>query len=146
MKNRILWFAVAAAVIAAALFLARRPATPAPTGAAGRPPPAMPARTVAPKPGSAATTLPGPAGQVRPATTPAAAAPPAAQRKPGYPAPVVPIQDGATIDFSIGTPVVRSGGADTEALERSLQEMAKATKNVTFPPAQKATAEPAPKK
>lgn len=45
----------------------------------------------------------------------------------------VPIQDQATIDFSIGAPVIRSGGADTEALERALKQMAEATKDVQFP-------------
>jgi hypothetical protein len=46
----------------------------------------------------------------------------------------IPIQHGATIDFSLGGPVVRSGGADDAALEKALKEMAEATKDVTFPP------------
>lgn len=45
----------------------------------------------------------------------------------------VPIQDGATIDFSIGAPVVRSQGDDKAALEKALKEMADATKDVQFP-------------
>lgn len=49
----------------------------------------------------------------------------------------VPIQDKATIDFSIGAPVVRSGGADTEAMERALKQMAEATKDIKFSPAEK---------
>lgn len=49
---------------------------------------------------------------------------------------VIPIQDGATIDYSIGAPVVRSGGKDTEALDRALREMEEATRTMTFPPAQ----------
>ena len=60
--------------------------------------------------------------------------------------PEVPIQDGATIDFSIGAPVVRSGGPDTEALDRALKEMADATKNVTFPPPPPKGAASPPKK
>ena len=46
---------------------------------------------------------------------------------------VVPIQDGATIDFSYGAPMVKRQGKDQEALDRALKEMAEATKNVTFP-------------
>ena len=49
----------------------------------------------------------------------------------------VPIQDTATIDFSIGAPVVRSGGKDQEALDKALKEMAEATKDVSFPPTKK---------
>jgi hypothetical protein len=49
----------------------------------------------------------------------------------------VPIQDQATIDFSIGAPVVRSGGADTEALERALKQMEEATKDLQFVPKKK---------
>ena len=50
----------------------------------------------------------------------------------------VPIQDGATIDFSIGAPVVRSQGDDKAALEKALKEMAEATKDTQFsPPAEK---------
>lgn len=45
----------------------------------------------------------------------------------------VPIQNGATIDFSIGAPIVRSQGDDQAALDRALKEMADATKDVTFP-------------
>ena len=47
--------------------------------------------------------------------------------------PEVPIQDNATIDFSLGSPQVRVQGKDQEALERALKEMADATKDVTFP-------------
>jgi hypothetical protein len=47
--------------------------------------------------------------------------------------PEVPIQDNVTIDFSLGSPQVRSQGKDQEALERALKEMADATKDVTFP-------------
>lgn len=50
----------------------------------------------------------------------------------------VPIQNGATIDFSLGSPMVRSQGADQAALEKALKEMADATKDVQFgPPAKK---------
>jgi hypothetical protein len=46
----------------------------------------------------------------------------------------VPIQNGATIDFSVGAPMIRSGGEDGDALERALKEMAEATKDTKFPP------------
>ena len=146
MKNRILWLALTVAVIAAAYFIARRPTPPAPGGTADRTPPASQTRSVAPGPvyatpaPVATQTAPG-----RPMTTATPVAP-RVQRKTESPKPVVPIQDGATIDFSIGAPVVRSGGTDTEALERSLKEMATATKDVTFPPPAKPAPEPAPKK
>lgn len=45
----------------------------------------------------------------------------------------VPIQNGATIDFSIGAPVVRSQAEDKAAIEKALKEMAEATKNIEFP-------------
>ena len=48
--------------------------------------------------------------------------------------PEVPIQDNATIDFSLGSPQVRAQGKDQEALERALKEMADAAKDVTFQP------------
>lgn len=49
----------------------------------------------------------------------------------------IPIQDRATHDFSIGAPVIRSGGADTAALELALKQMDEATKNIQFPPTAK---------
>jgi hypothetical protein len=45
----------------------------------------------------------------------------------------VPIQDGTTIDFSFGAPMVRSQGKDAEAMEKALKEMAEATKGTAFP-------------
>jgi hypothetical protein len=45
-----------------------------------------------------------------------------------------PIQDRATIDFSIGAPVVRSGGSDAEVLDKALRQMEEATKTISFPP------------
>jgi hypothetical protein len=46
----------------------------------------------------------------------------------------VPIQDQATIDFSYGAPMVKSGGADAEAMERSLREMNAALKDLSVGP------------
>lgn len=45
----------------------------------------------------------------------------------------IPIQDRATIDFSIGAPVVRRTPEDTEALDKALRDMEQALKGVTFP-------------
>jgi len=42
--------------------------------------------------------------------------------------PEVPIQNQATIDFSIGAPVVRVDGKDQDALEAALKEMAEVVK------------------
>jgi len=44
----------------------------------------------------------------------------------------VPIQNGATIDFSTGAPVVKIQGKDQEALESALKEMAEALKGTTI--------------
>lgn len=49
----------------------------------------------------------------------------------------VPIQHGATIDFSTGAPMVKMQGKDQDALDKALREMAEATKDVTFPPTKK---------
>ena len=42
--------------------------------------------------------------------------------------PEVPIQHGATIDFSTGAPVVKSFGKDQDALESALKEIAEVEK------------------
>lgn len=52
----------------------------------------------------------------------------------------VPIQDGRTIDFSGGSPVVKDSAADKAAMDRTLREMDAAARTVTF------TADPPPKK
>ena len=46
----------------------------------------------------------------------------------------VPIEDGKTIDFTGGVPVVKDSASEKAAMDRALKEMADATKNVTFPP------------
>jgi hypothetical protein len=51
----------------------------------------------------------------------------------------VAIQDGKTIDFSGGSPVVKDSAADKAALAAALRDIDAATKTVTFP----ATAQPA---
>lgn len=52
----------------------------------------------------------------------------------------LPIQNQATIDFSIGSPVIKRGGSDEEAMQRALKEMEEATKNLAIPPAKKDSA------
>lgn len=47
------------------------------------------------------------------------------------PAPV-PIQDGKTIDFSSGSPVVKDSAADKASLDRTVREMDAASSTVTF--------------
>jgi len=46
--------------------------------------------------------------------------------------PVVPIQNQATIDFSTGAPVVRTGGKDQDALDKALKEMSDVLKDAKF--------------
>ncbi|MDO8539784.1 MAG: hypothetical protein Q7S40_05030 [Opitutaceae bacterium] len=129
MKLRIFWAVIAAVTAVAFYFWSRQPA-PVPTPKSQRnverarergierPAPAVP--FVVAKPPSV--------------ELPRVVIPPPTRLAPEM---VVPIQDRATIDFSIGAPVVRSGGSDTEVLERALREMEAATKNITFPPPKK---------
>jgi len=44
----------------------------------------------------------------------------------------VPIQDGKTIDFSSGSPVVKDSAADKASLDRTVSEMDAASRTVTF--------------
>lgn len=46
--------------------------------------------------------------------------------------PEVPIQPNATIDFSTGSPVVKTFGKDKEELEKAMKEIAEAVKDVSF--------------
>jgi hypothetical protein len=60
-----------------------------------------------------------------------------AHRAPAQP---VPIQDGKTIDFSGGSPVVKDDAANRAKMDAALREIDAAAKTVTFP------AEPTPTK
>jgi len=60
------------------------------------------------------------------------------------PKPVVTIQDGKTIDFSSGTPVVKDSPADKAILDSAVAEMDAAAKNVTFAPTAPARKNPGP--
>lgn len=73
----------------------------------------------------------------RAASTPTAAAESPTGSRPSAPAkpkPEVAIEDGKTIDFSSGVPVVKDSAKEKAALDRAVKEMADATKNVTFGP------------
>ena len=137
MKSRIIWAAVVLAALVGFYFATIRPTihdTPARIDrqqlnrdfkdfkAPEIPLPPLPKVVIAPP------TLPPPAPPV------AIVAP----RNDPVPGPLeVPIQDGATIDFSHGAAMVKMQGKDQEALDRALKELAEATKNVTFPPTKK---------
>ncbi|HEY5229223.1 MAG TPA: hypothetical protein VIJ19_11825 [Opitutaceae bacterium] len=49
------------------------------------------------------------------------------------PAPVTPIVDNATIDFSSGKPTMTSSAADKAAIDAAVKQIDEATKSVTFP-------------
>lgn len=82
---------------------------------------------------------------VQPAITPSASQP----VPPTQPKADVAIQDGKTIDFSRGAPVIKDDAKERAALESAVKEMQDATKDVTFGPRTPATdtnkkAEPPP--
>lgn len=57
---------------------------------------------------------------------------PAARMDPIPPKPEVPIQNNATIDFSTGSPIVKTHGKDKEALDAAIREIEEAAKNTRF--------------
>lgn len=129
MKSRLFWAALVLAAVAGFYFTTIRPALnpPArklrlPKMGEFRPPeitlPSLPTPTME-MPTLAPPPLPTPTPIMRPAER-------LGEKQ------EVPIQDGATIDFSFGAPMVKSQGKDAEALEKALKEMAEATKNVEF--------------
>ena len=48
--------------------------------------------------------------------------------------PEVAIQDGKTLDFSSGQPVVKDSAAEKAIIDDAVKEMREAAKDVTFPP------------
>jgi hypothetical protein len=131
MKSRLIWTAVLVAAIAGFYFTTIRPAL--------RETPVKPdhrrinrdfATTFQPPP---IPPPPLPEAKLPSITLP----PPAVAKRRDDPAPAppeVPVQNGATIDFSTGAAHVRMQGKDKEALDRALREMAEATKDTVFPP------------
>lgn len=136
MKSRLIWAAVLVAAMVGFYFATIRPAIePTPTRLRGRinaefRPPEIPPPEI-PVPKFEIPALPPPA---LPTVLPPVMA--SRPRSPLAP-PEVPIQNGTTIDFSTGSPVIRSQGADKEALDRALREMADAVKDVSFGPEKK---------
>ncbi|MFZ9683193.1 MAG: hypothetical protein ACO3DQ_08325 [Cephaloticoccus sp.] len=63
-----------------------------------------------------------------------------AWRRAATPPPVVPLEDGKTIDFSQGRAEVRDEAADRAASEKAKREMDEATADVTFAPTKPAPA------
>lgn len=136
MKSRLLWLTVVLAAIGGFYYTTIRPAlSPAPAHLNRRlsqeirppeiPPPALPEVKIE------MPALPLPAPETFRPPAPVAAT----RRDENSPSrQAVPIQDGATIDFSQGAPHIRSQGDDKAALEKALKEMADATKDVSFPP------------
>ncbi|HWA88287.1 MAG TPA: hypothetical protein VG710_18815 [Opitutus sp.] len=62
------------------------------------------------------------------------------------PKPTVTIQDGKTIDFSSGKPVIKDNPDERKIIADSVAEMAAAAKDVTFAPTPPAVAEKNPAK
>jgi len=131
MNRRLAWFAAAfiAAMVAAYFFVPARRSLPPPL--IKRDSPAPVARKIGPEPeiSAAIPVLQPPAVMAATVTVPAPQ-----PKKILVPPPMeVPIQNGATIDFSVGAPIVRSGPDDTAALNKGLKEIDDAIKDVAFP-------------
>jgi hypothetical protein len=130
MKTRLLWVAVVLAACAGFYFAMIKPAlAPPPTAKIEalkklRPPPPIPPPEL-PQPVIAQPVIPLP--EIKPPPLPVVRNDPPMQQ-------VVPIQDGATLDFSYGAPQVKVQGKDADELAKALKEMAEATKDVTFQP------------
>lgn len=140
MKSRIIWAVVVLAALAGFYYTTIHPMrTPAPDAGLARklqrlrdaPPPQIPPPPLPELVMSMPTIAPPPLNQPL-------VLPPVARREERKPMRMeVPIQNNATIDFSIGAPVVRAGGQDQEAIDKAIREMAEATKDTTFPPTKK---------
>lgn len=53
--------------------------------------------------------------------------------RPANPPPSIAIEDGKTIDFSTGEPVMTGTAEDQAAIEKAQREMEAATEGITFP-------------
>lgn len=139
MKTRLLWLAIFAVGLTAAWFGITRPETTAIPASVRdaladiKPPPLPPIELpelVLPSPPELELpTIQAPTADAQPA---AQSQPPAARVTPDYHPPEVPIQNEATIDFSTGSPVVRTFGEDQAAVEKTTREMAEAAKDTSF--------------
>ena len=55
-------------------------------------------------------------------------------KRPKVPSAPVAIEDGKTIDFSTGEPVMKGSAEDQAAIEKAQREMEEATEEITFSP------------
>ena len=125
MKTRLLWIAIAVVGLAALYFgIARPPVSTVPRNLRDSMtdlrPPLVP-------------SLEPPALVIPP--TPTVKLPPlksAVRFDPIPGPPEVPIQNGATIDFSTGAPVIKMQGKDQEALDAALKQMAEVAKGAAI--------------
>ena len=137
MKNRLLWLAVVLgacagfyfAMVKPALEPKRLPSVTIEDLKKMRPPPPLPPPEL-PRPVITEPVIPPPV--IKPIALPAPQTGAAASSKP-----IVPIQNGATIDFSYGAPHIKLQGKDAEELEKALKEIQEATKDRTFEPAKR---------
>lgn len=136
MKTRLLWLAVVIAACAGFYFAMVKPALEPNLPSVTiedlkkmRPPPPLPPPTL-PAPVISEPVIP------PPQLPPPVVLPPVVRNSVAE-KPVVPIQNGVTIDFSYGGPQIKNQGKDAEALDAALKEMAEATKNIQIvsPPA-----------
>ncbi len=127
MKRHALWLAlaVAAFIVAAGYLLRRKPAPRAP--------------------------VPLPVAASRPASS-SPYAPPPNQAAPPAPKPIVAIEDGKTLDFSSGAPILKDTAVEKAIIERAVHQINAAVQDVSFssptkaPDEKKAEPEKAPPK
>jgi hypothetical protein len=136
MKSRIIWLAVVFTAMAGFYYTTIRPAmTPVPSRFNKRITQEFQAPDLAMPP------IPAPRVDMPIIALPPLRLPPVIvserRERPTANSPEVPIQDGATIDFSIGAPVVRSQAGDQAAMDKALREMNAAVKDITFDPPEK---------
>lgn len=143
MKFRLLWPVLAVLMVAAMFYFYRGNPAGSKAGPGVRSPTTKRVPLEAPPPAVPLVAVEPPVMTAHAITAPPVQLP--APPRQVAPEMAIPIQDRATIDFSIGAPVVRSGGSDAEALEKALRQMEEATKNISFPPtASREESAPAP--
>lgn len=126
---------VVLAVIAIGFYFYRRGALPVKPPASAAAPITRDDPVEAPPPAVPPVTAEAPIVAMKPIVLPPIRLPAPPQRL--APEMVLPIQDQATIDFSIGSPVIKRDSSDAEALQRALKEMEEATRHLVIPPSKK---------
>jgi hypothetical protein len=136
MKSRIIWLAVVLVAMAGFYYTTIRPAL-TPTS------PRFNKRMIREfhPPDLAMPPIPNPRVDFPEVSLPPVRLPPLVvserRERPAANSPEVPIQEGTTIDFSIGAPVIRSQAEDQAAMDKALREMNDAVKDITFEPKEK---------